>query len=129
MQINIQGVGLDVSERVRAYVEYRMFAAASRFDGSDARLSVRLNVRLEPGGLSARARYRCVATMDLGPARSVRVSASSDLLHAAVDRAAERLSRSAARRLAAATTGAERSRSPQVALRGPDGETGWESRS
>jgi ribosomal subunit interface protein len=125
MQINIQAVGLDVSDRLRAYVEYRMFAAASRFDGRYARL----NVRLEPARLGARARYRCLATLDLGPARSVRVSASSDLLHAAVDRAAERLSRSAVRRLAATADGAERSMGPQVALRGPAGETGWESRS
>jgi ribosomal subunit interface protein len=125
MQINIRGVGVDVSERVRAYVEYRMFAAASRFDERDARL----NVRLEPAALGARARYRCVATVDLGRVRSVRASASSDLLHAAVDRAAKRLSRSADRRLAGVATGAERSRSPRVTLRGPDGETGWESRS
>lgn len=96
MQIEIQGVGLDVSDALRAYVEYRMFSAASRFDGHDARLSV----RLEPAGLDARARYRCVASMERGPARALRVSASSDLLHAAVDRAAERLSRSAERRLA-----------------------------
>jgi ribosome-associated translation inhibitor RaiA len=96
MQIEIQGVGLELSDPLRAYVEYRMFSAASRFDGRDGRLSV----RLEPAGIDARARYRCVASMDLRPARPLRVSASSDLLHAAVDRAAERLSRSAERRMA-----------------------------
>jgi ribosomal subunit interface protein len=125
MQIHIQGAGLDVSDRLRAYVEYRMFAAASRFDGRDARL----NVRLEPAARGARARYRCLATMDLSPERSVRASASSDLLHAAVDRAAERLSQRAERRVAAATPRTERSRSAPVPLRGPVGETGWESRS
>lgn len=124
MQIQIQGVGVDVSERLRAYVEYRMFAAASRFNGSGSRLSV----RLEPAGLNARARYRCVASMDLRPARSVRVSASSDLLHAAVDRAAERLSRSAERRLSR-PAGGEVSGRPGLALGGSGAEPGNEGRS
>ena len=34
MQIHIQGAGLDVSDRLRAYVEYRMFAAATT-EGAD----------------------------------------------------------------------------------------------
>lgn len=86
MQIEVQaGDGIDLTDQCRAYVEYRMFSAARRFDGEGARVSV----RLEEAG--SRAGYRCVATADRGAKPQVRVSASATRLHAAVDRAAERL--------------------------------------
>jgi ribosome-associated translation inhibitor RaiA len=88
MQIEVQaGEGIDLTDQCRAYVEYRMFSAASRFDGE----AVRVSVRLAESGSRARASYRCVATADRSTKRPVRVSASATRLHAAVDRAAERL--------------------------------------
>jgi ribosome-associated translation inhibitor RaiA len=88
LQIEVQaGDGIDLTDQCRAYVEYRMFSAARRFDSE----AVRVRVRLEESGSPARASYRCVATADRSTKRPVRVSASATRLHAAVDRAAERL--------------------------------------
>jgi ribosome-associated translation inhibitor RaiA len=96
MRIQIQaGDGMELKDEGRAYVEYRIFSAASRFETS----GTRVQVRLDEAGSPARARYRCVATVDLHAQGRVRVSASADRLHAAVDRAAERLSASVERRL------------------------------
>jgi len=107
MQIDIRsGSGLALSDKVRAYVEYRMFAAASRFEGDGASVSV----RLDQVGAPSRARFKCVATVDLGPGGAGVVSASAKRLHAAVDRAAEKLSSSVERRLAGGREGANGSR-------------------
>jgi ribosome-associated translation inhibitor RaiA len=100
MQIDIHaGGGIDLKGKGRAYVEYRMFSAASRFE----RNGMRVSVWLDETGSPARARYRCMAAVDLGAERRVRVSASADRLHAAVDRAAERLSASVERRMVSAS--------------------------
>jgi ribosome-associated translation inhibitor RaiA len=96
MEIDIRGAGLDVGDRLRAYVEYRMFSLARRFAPGEARL----HVRIEPACRRGRPRYRCVAGIAMRRARSVQVTATSDLLHSAVDRAAEQLSRRAQQRIA-----------------------------
>jgi ribosome-associated translation inhibitor RaiA len=99
MQIDIQTVGIDLADQCRAYVEYRMFSALSRFDAD----ATQVNVRLEQTGSRVGAKYLCVASVvDVRPEGRVRVSATAGRLHAAVDRAAERLSASVERRLAAA---------------------------
>ena len=100
MQIDIHaGDGIDLKGKGRAYVEYRMFSAAGRFEGN----GVRVGVWLDEIGSPVRARYRCMATVDLSAERRVRVSASADRLHAAVDRAAARLSASVERCMASAS--------------------------
>ena len=82
-----------VDARVRAYVEYRMFSAISRFGSRCAQLDVRLD-STQPG-------IWCALTLDLKPAGRVRVRATADRLYAAIDRSAERLLRSLERRLRA----------------------------
>lgn len=127
MQIEVHaGDRIDLTDQCRAYVEYRMFAAASRFEGNGARVSV----RLEEAGSAARARYRCVATLDLSTEGRVRASASANRIHAAVDRAAERLAGGVARRIACATgssTGSYESRQPVPSR--PGGKAGKETES
>lgn len=123
MQIVVHAAdGIDLTGQCRAYVEYRMFSAARRLDGD----STRVSVRLEETGPPARARYRCVATADLSARRRVRVSASATRLHAAVDRAAERLSGGAERRLAGGSGRVNGSRELAARVRpsGPGGAQG-----
>lgn len=124
MQIEVNaGDGIDLSDQCRAYVEYRMFSAASRFESNGARVSV----RLEDVGSPARARYRCVATVDLSAQGRVRVSASANRIHAAVDRAAERLSGGVERHIASAS-GSSSESSQRVPSR-PDRPAGKETES
>ena len=82
-----------VNAQVRAYVEYRMFSAISRFGSRCGRLHVRLD--------STQSRTGCALTLDLQPAGRVRVRATADHLYAAIDRSAERLLRSLERHLRA----------------------------
>lgn len=90
MQIAINGQRLSLTTQVRAYVEYRMFSATSRFGRACERLSVTLEQREAP---RTGAQYRCSAVLDLMPVGQIRVSAASDRLYAAIDEAAERLAR------------------------------------
>lgn len=90
MNIAVHAQGLGTDGQVRAYVEYRMFSAVSRFGQRCARLSVRLEA-CESTHLATR--YRCNVSLDLTPAARVRVRATADRPYAAVDQAAERLSR------------------------------------
>ena len=96
MNIAVHAQGLRADGQVRAYVEYRMFSAISRFGQRCARLSVRLEAC---ESTHAAIRYRCTVALDLTPAARVRVRATADRPYAAVDQAAERLSRRAERLL------------------------------
>jgi ribosomal subunit interface protein len=98
MDIAVHAHGLKVGARVRAYVEYRMFSAISRFDRRCACLSVRLE---ESASARVGTRYRCSVALDLTPAARVRVRATADRLYAAIDQCAERLSRGVEQRLGA----------------------------
>lgn len=90
MQIAIQGVNLSLTPQVRGYVEDRMFSATRRFGTAGELLRITLDEREV---IRAGARYRCSAVLHLTPVGQVRVSATSDRLYAAIDEAAERLSR------------------------------------
>lgn len=90
MQIAVQAESLSLTTQVRAYVEYRMFSATSRFGTACERLSITLDER---DVFRTGARYRCSAVLDLTPVGQIRVSATSDRLYAAVDEAADRLAR------------------------------------
>ena len=98
MDIAVHTHGLRIGARVRAYVEYRMFSAISRFGRRCVRLRVRLD---ESESERVGTQYRCSVTLDLTPAARVRVRATADRLYAAVDQSAERLSRAVEQRLAA----------------------------
>ena len=84
-----------VDPQVRAYIEYRMFSAVSRF----CRRCVRLRVRL----VSTRVgnQHCCTVALDVKPTGQVRARATANHLYAAVDQSAERLSRAVQRRLGA----------------------------
>ena len=82
-----------IAAQVRAYIEYRMFSAMSRFGRRIARLSVRLD------STHVGNRYSCAVALDLTPAGRVRVRATADHPYAAIDQSAERLSRGVERRL------------------------------
>ena len=100
MNIVIQPRGIEVDDQVRAYVEYRMFSAVSRF----GRQCVRLNVHLEESDATpVGTRYGCAVALQLSPPGRVRVRATADRLYAAVDESAERLSRGVQRRLGEAS--------------------------
>ena len=90
MQIAIHAVNLSLTAQVRAYVEYRMFSATSRFGPASPLLRITLDEREV---IRTEARYRCSAVLDLTPVGQIRVSAASDRLYAAIDEAAELLSR------------------------------------
>jgi ribosomal subunit interface protein len=82
----------EVPAQVRAYIEYRMFSAISRF----GRQCVRLNVRLDSTRVGTQC---CAVVLDLEAAGQVRARATADHLFAAVDQCAERLARGVERRL------------------------------
>ncbi len=103
MQIDIESA-LNLTDECRAYVEYRIFSAASRFEG----IGARVQVLLQDADRSARAAVRCVATMTVEEGRRVRVSASASRVQAAVDRAAQRLSDRLERQFVGRTSAAER---------------------
>ncbi len=86
-----------VAAHVRAYVEYRMFSAISRFGDSCARLDVRL-AATEVGTQC------CAVVLDMKPTGRVRIRSIADHLYAAVDQSADRLARGVARRLQAASS-------------------------
>jgi len=102
MQIHTHTVGFSLVDQGRAYLEYRMFSALSRFDLKDARLSVRLE---EHTSARADARYRCVATLEIASGTHSQVTTVAEQLYAVIDRAAERLSADVGARLAAASAG------------------------
>lgn len=90
MQIAVDAENFILTTQVRAYVEYRMFSAISRFGAACARLGITLDEREV---FRTGARYRCSAVLDLTPRGQIRISATSDRLYAAIDEAAERLAR------------------------------------
>jgi ribosomal subunit interface protein len=100
MQIAIHAVNRSLTTEVRAYVEYRMFSATSRFGSACQFLRITLDEREV---IRTGSRYRCTAVLDLAPVGQIRVSATSDRLYAAIDEAAERLSRGGDHHLGAAS--------------------------
>jgi ribosomal subunit interface protein len=101
MNIAVHAESLQFGDQVRAYVEYRMFSAISRF----GRGCMRVSVWLEEAESAHLRQYRCAAILHLTPSGRVRVSATADRPYAAVDQSAERLSRAVERRLMDATFG------------------------
>ena len=107
MNLEVHATGSCGGLQARAYAEYRMFSAVSRFGGQ----CERLRVYIEDGRpLRDGAQYGCAAVLDLSPEGKVRVRASARRLYAAIDRAAESLSRHLERRLSQGASN-ERSRS------------------
>lgn len=104
MKIATRAVRLTLATQVRAYVEYRMFSAVSRFGRACARLTIRLE---ELDSKRTGPQYRCSVVLDLMPAGRIRASATAHRLYAAIDVAADRLASGVERRLIASWPGVE----------------------
>jgi hypothetical protein len=89
VEITIRASGFELSDQGRAYAEYRVFTAVSRFGGRGARLDIRLEA------CAPRPGFLCVAALHLDDGNRVLVRATGDPLSAAVDRGAARLARAA----------------------------------
>jgi ribosomal subunit interface protein len=96
MQIAVHDADARIVTGLRAYSEYRMFAAVSRFSRNCARIDVRLSERQ-----TAREPYVCAVVLEMKPSGLVRVRATGDRPYLAIDRAAERLSSGVERELGA----------------------------
>ena len=94
MRIQINKRNVEVNEALRAHVERRLGFAFGRFGERIARVIVRFS---DTNGHRGGVDKRCQIDVDLRPAGSVRVEDTDADLSAAVDRAAERASRSLTR--------------------------------
>jgi ribosome-associated translation inhibitor RaiA len=88
MRIAIHTSNVDLVRQGRAYVEYRMFSAISRFGLDHARLRILLDADHEA---HAAAPYQCSVVLQWAPAGRIRVRTRAERLYRAVDAAAERL--------------------------------------
>src|SRR5437870_14662 len=95
MRIVIRGPGLKLTRRLRGQVERRLGFALCRFGDRIDRVTLRFSDAELPGG---GVEKRCRIDVGLQP-RRVRVEHSDDSLLLALDRAADRISRSVARAL------------------------------
>ncbi len=93
MRIQINKRNVEVNEALRAHVERRVGFAFGRFGERIARVIVRF---FDTNGHRGGVDKRCQIDVDLRPARAVRVEDTDADLFAAVDRAADRASRSVA---------------------------------
>ena len=98
MQIAVHDADARNVTDLRAYSEYRMFAAVSRFSRSCARIDVRLSERQ-----TVREPYVCSVVLEMKPSGRVQVRATGDRPYLAIDRAAECLSSGVKRELGART--------------------------
>jgi ribosome-associated translation inhibitor RaiA len=96
MQIAVHDADARNVTDLRAYAEYRMFAAVTRFSRSCARIDVRLSERQ-----TAREPYVCDVVLEMKPSGRVQVRATGERPYLAIDRAAERLSSGVERELGA----------------------------
>jgi ribosome-associated translation inhibitor RaiA len=96
MRIAIHASNLGLACQDRAYVEYRMFSAISRFGLEHAHLRIDLD---ENDRAHAAALYRCVVLLKWAAEERIRVRARAERLYRAVDAAAQRLADRVHRRL------------------------------
>lgn len=97
MQIDVRGRGFEVRPALGAYAERRALFAVGRFSPRIERLSIRLADANGPrGGVDK----ECQLEARLRPAGELRVAERDTDMHAAIDRATERLGRAVAREIA-----------------------------
>ncbi|HET9316947.1 MAG TPA: HPF/RaiA family ribosome-associated protein [Vicinamibacteria bacterium] len=94
MEIAVHHAAARNAADLRAYLEYRMFAAVSRFSGSCARLDVHLSERE-----ASKGPFVCTVALEIKPSGRVRIRATGKRPYVAIERAAERLSRGVTRHL------------------------------
>jgi ribosome-associated translation inhibitor RaiA len=99
MRIRISGLDAQIAEDKRAYAEYRFFASIAPHEPHIGAVDVVVGREL-----TARRRFLCTVTVDLG--RSGRVKTQARAMHpsAAIDRAADRTAWLIGRRVAQAFT-------------------------
>ncbi len=104
MRIHVQSRALEHTEALHGYVQRRLLFALSRFGARVQSVRVRLDDLNGPrGGIDK----RCQIDAHLGPWGDVRIEQSAGEVHAAIDRAADRLQHAVAREM-------ERRRQTQV---------------
>ena len=87
MRIEVTANDVSVSPRLRAYAEYRLFTTLARH----ARVIQRVWVILGPSDHQAGGAFTCEVDVSLRASGSARVLAHGPRMHAAIDRAAERI--------------------------------------
>lgn len=104
MRIHVQSRALEHTEALHGYVQRRLLFALSRFGARLQSVRVRLDDLNGPrGGIDK----RCQIDAHLGPWGDVRIEQLAGEVHAAIDRAADRLQHAVAREM-------ERRRQTQV---------------
>ena len=98
MNFSIRGRHIELTAALLGHVERRLRFTLSRFGQKIRQVAVQLlDLNGRPGGLDKRCRV--TVTLTLSPSGKVMVEASDADLHAAIDRAADRLERSVKREL------------------------------
>ena len=96
MQIDVHALGFELTPALRQHIERRLHFALARSDAVVARLSVRLSDLNGPRGGEDK---RCHLRIILADAPEVLIEDTEADLYVAIDRAADRASRTVARRL------------------------------
>jgi putative sigma-54 modulation protein len=96
MRFDIRAQGFALTDAIREHAEHRLAFALSRFDDRLEQLAMRLTDDNGPrGGVDK----RCQVRLRLHGAPEVVITEVSEDLYAAIDRAADRAGRTAARRI------------------------------
>lgn len=85
MRIRISGVNTPIADDKRAYAEYRFFTSIAPFEPQVGSVDVIVGREL-----TARSRFLCTVTVDLGRSGHIKTQARAMHPSAAIDRAAER---------------------------------------
>jgi len=91
MQIRIVGVDVEVTDRMRAYAEYRLFTSTARHAPLVRSVEIVLKPGSGPGGNAGG--FLCRVSVDLGVSERIKTQARGPHSSAAIDRAAWLLSR------------------------------------
>jgi putative sigma-54 modulation protein len=111
MDVSVRGTNIELSPTVVAHVERRLYFALGRFGRRVRAARVRMtDVNGPKGGLDT----ECHIVLRLDPSGSLEISDLGGDVYAAVDAAADRVSRSIGRRLARQGAGMD----PRLPLRG-----------
>jgi ribosome-associated translation inhibitor RaiA len=85
MRISLSGAHVPVTDRLRAYAEYRLFTSVARHHAIVHGADVLVRRRT-----ARHSQFVCTMVLDLGPAGRVKTQARGRHPEAAIDRAAER---------------------------------------
>ena len=91
MQIRLVGVDVDVTDRIRAYAEYRFFTSTARHAPLVRSVEIALKPRAGSCGPNSNdGGFLCQVSVDLGASGRIKTQARGPHPSAAIDRAANR---------------------------------------